>query len=284
MKNDNFQIIVLKKINKGVFFVLVFITVVLLIFSLTFSFGTFFNQIAKDEFEIEMMMRAYAASDIEDYDSEIMIYFTIMERLPELKYELYFLIGNAFLNKGDLYEATRHFYNALENGYADSASVFFNLAMVAQQTENFDMAIDFYTKVLKDDPYDYDANYNLGNIYFIAKKNNNLALEAYKRALKEFSVHSAYRDMLRSALKEYSARRNPEIHSIIKQQLNIKKGDKYFEKFDFAALKAPVTDQNQAIIHTFIGMIYASEDKDSLARFHYEKAEEINQKYFQESF
>ncbi len=263
---------------------MVFITVGLLIFSLTFSFGTFFNQTAKDEFEIEMMMRAYAASDTEDYDSEIMIYFVIMERLPELRSELYFMIGNAFFNKGDLYEATRHFYHALENGYADSASVYFNLAMIAQQTENFDMAIDFYTKVLKDDPYDYDANYNLGNIYFIAKKNNNLALEAYKRALKEFSVHSAYRDMLKAALKEYSARRNPEVHSIIKQRLNIKKEDKYFEKFDLAALKAPVNYQNKAIIHTFIGRIYASEDKDSLSRFHYEKAEEINQKYFQESF
>lgn len=265
--------------NKGIFIGLCCLVVLLLLFPLVFRFCSGLDEFSKDDFENELMGQAYFSSANKDYDTEIKLYFLVMGKLPEIKSELYLKIGKSFFNKGNNYEALRHYENSLKTGYADSAEVFFNIAMVAQKIDKYDIAIEYYKKSIKDYRYYYDANFNLGNIYFMEKKNNRLALEAYKKALKEFSVRSCYRDMLRREMKIYNDRKYSEINKTIKQQLNIEKNEDFYDKFDFVELLSSGPDKIQAVIHNYIGVIYAMENQDSLALSNFEKAMKINPQF-----
>lgn len=279
MKNDFSNFLLLNHINKGIFIGLSCLVVLLLLFPLVFRFSSGLEEFSKDDFENELMGKAYFASANKDYDAEIKLYFLVMEKLPEIKSDLYLKTGKAFFSKGENYEAIRHFKNSLDTGYADSAEVFFNIAMVAQKLMKLDIAIEYYKKSIQDYRYYYDANFNLANIYFMEKKNNRLALKAYKKALKEFSVHSCYRDMLRRELKIYNDRKYSEINKTLKQQLNIEKNKDFFGKFDCVELLSPGPDKIQAVIYNYIGVIYAMENQDSLALSNFEKAIYINPQF-----
>jgi len=278
MKDDLSYFERLNHINRGIFIGLMSLVTLLLIFALVFHFVPGFNEFSKKDFENELMGKAYFASVNNDYDAEIKLYFLIMDEMPEIKPELYFKIGKAFYNKQEDVEAIRHFINSLESGYADSAEVFFNIAMGAQRLGKLGIAVDYYTKASLDDGYSDDANFNLGNIYFMEKKNV-LALESYKKALKDITVHSYYRDMLRREMKIYNNREYPEIYGTLKQQLKIEKDEEFFSKFDVAELLSSGPDQVQAVINNNVGIIYALEDRDSLALHHFKKAMEIDPRF-----
>jgi len=278
MKEDLSYFERLSHINKGIFIGLISLMAILLIFALVFHFVPGFNEFSKKDFENELMGKAYFASVKNDYDAEIKLYFMVMEEIPEIKPELYFKIGKAFYNKQEDVEAIRHFINSLESGYADSAEVFFNIAMGAQRLGKVDIAIDYYTRASLADGYADDANFNLGNIYFMEEKNM-LALESYQKALNERSVQSCYRDMLRREMKIYNSRMYPEIYGTLKQQLKIEKDEEFFSKFDVAELLSSGPDQVQAIINNNIGIIYAMDDRDSLALQHFQKAMEIDPQF-----
>jgi len=278
MKEDLSYFDRLNQINKGIFIGLISLVMILLLFALVFHFVPGFNEFSKKDFENELMGKAYFASVNNDYDAEIELYFHIIEEMPEIKPEIYFKIGKAFYNKQEDVEAIRHFINSLEAGYADSSEVFFNIAMGAQRLGKSDIAVDYYTKASLDDGYSDDANFNLGNIYFMEKKNV-LALESYTKALKEITIHSCYQDMLRREMKIYNNREYPEIYRTLKQQLKIKKDEEFFSKFDVAELLSSGPDKVQAVINNNVGIIYALDDRDSLAMQHFQKAMKIDPQF-----
>jgi tetratricopeptide (TPR) repeat protein len=278
MKEDLSYFDRLDNINRRIFIGLLGLVTILLIFGLVFHFVPGFNEFSKKDFENELMGQAYFAAANNNYDAEIKLYFGIMEEMPEIKPELYLKIGKAFYNKQEDVEAIRHFINSLESGYADSAEVFFNIAMGAQRLGKLDIAVDYYTRASFAEDYSDDANFNLGNIYFMEKKNV-LALESYLKALKEKSVYSCYRDMLRREMKIYNNRKYPEIYRTLKEQLKIEKDEEFFSKFDVAELSSSGSDQVQAIINNNVGIIYAMEDRDSLALQHFQKAMEIDPQF-----
>ena len=85
--------------------------------------------------------------------------------------------------------------------------------------------------------------------------------------------------MLRRELKIYNNREYPEIYGTLKQQLKIVKDEEFFSKFDVAELLSSGPDQVQAIINNNVGIIYAMEDRDSLALQHFEKAMKIDPQF-----
>ena len=58
------------------------------------------------------------------------------------------------------------------------------------------MAIRYYEKCASYETFRVNANFNLGNICFLVKKENAKALEYYKRLVEEPTVQNLYRKMI----------------------------------------------------------------------------------------
>lgn len=283
IKKEEGYLCILKKINKVFFYGLILLMLSLFILFLLSTSGFFAGELSKNEFEKELMIMAYAASDRRDFDAEIAVYSQLAEKIPERNPEYHFKMGKAYYQKGDLIKATRLFYQALEEGYIDSADVYFNLALVAQNAEKTDIAIKYYKKVLDDNPGDYDVNFNLGNIYYLQKKNDSLALIAYQKAIKDSLIYSAYNEMLRGALVTYDYYRNPEVYKKIKEQLKLQRDETFFKGYDQTEFDMDNIDEIQAVVHTLVGKILTADNQDSLARVHYRKAKAISPELHQQA-
>lgn len=99
----------------------------------------------------------------EDYRSEVSIWQTVVDILPE-SFRGHSYLGNALLNQGRFDEAISHYRTAVELRPNDSG-VYNNIGVAFQSQGKLDEAIDYYRQALEIDPNNARAHNNLGNVF-----------------------------------------------------------------------------------------------------------------------
>ncbi len=276
MKNESEHKEILTLFNRIIFCGLILVAFILVVSPFLRLDEIGLKEFSSTDFENEVLGQAYFASLHKNYDQEIALYSKLINKLPELKTEIYPQIGNAFYNKGEQLEAIKFFNLALEENCKDSVSIFYGVAMVAHRLKKYDMAIKYYQKCTDDEATLIDANFNLGNIYFLKKNRNKQALAYYLKSIEEPSLKRLYRKMLRREMKVYTERKSPESYKNLFAEYYGNKD--FFDKsaFDGKALLKNAWADNQAITHNYIGTIYAMDQKYDLALQYYQKAIQID--------
>ena len=228
------------------------------------------------DFENEIGGLAWFASRNQHYEQEIAYYHALMEKIPETKPEIFPKIGKAWANLGKPLKAMEFFNKSLEAGTPDSAAIFYEVALVAHHMKRYDMAEKYYKKSCSDSVFLSGAHFNLGNIRFFVRKNNEQALMHYLRAVEEPAVERLYKEMLRRELKIYNERHEPEVYQRLYSRYTGEKSSPDFSRFDKQTLLANAWGENQAIIHNYIGTIYAMKEDNQQALKYFRKALEID--------
>ena len=276
MKQNNKYNQTFSRFNFIFFLVLSTLGLILIVFSIINLTTNKLTKHAKTDFENELMGQAYFASLNQNYGAEINLYKILLNRLPEMEAELSFKIGKALFNQGDFINAIEEYDKALKLNYPDSCEVFLNIAMTFHKLKKYELAVKYYKKASESEYYAADANFNLGNVYFFQLNEEALALIAYKKSIKTPTLLSGYYDMLWRERKVYSKRKNPEIFELLASELVSEKEDNFFGKYYKAEFQKMKPEKNQAVIHNYIGIIYAQNDDETQALSHFRKAMIIN--------
>lgn len=248
------------------------LVLVLIVFSIVNLSVIKDNKHAKTDFENELMGQAYFASLHQNYDAEIDLYAKLIIRLPEIEAELRFKTGKALFNKGNFINAVEEYDKALKLNYSDSCEIFLNVAMTFHKLKRYELAKKYYIKASESEYYAADASFNLGNLYFFQLNEEAQALIAYKKSIKKPTLLSSYNDMLWRERKVYSKRKNLEVFKLLTSELISEKEDDFFEKYDKAEFQKMKPEKNQALIHNYIGIIYAQNNDDAQALSYFRKA------------
>ncbi len=266
-------------LDKIIFSLLAGLLVLLLTFPLLFKLFPGLEEHSDTDFENEMLAKAYVASVNKSYDQEIYYYNQIVEKLPELSPELFAKIGSAYEKKGDYFKAIEFYNRALNQKYSDSLQVFYNVGVVAHHLKNYKMAEKYYKKSCSDDFYRTDACFNLANISNFVYEDESSALQYYQIAVEMPSSYRLWKEMLHREMQNYSERLNPEIYANLQDLSKNEKDDIDFSKYDLKELLRNQWGENQALIHNYIGVIYASNQQNELAVDQFQKAISIDPEF-----
>ncbi len=266
-------------LDKIIFSLLAGLLVLLLTFPLLFKLFPGLEEHSDTDFENEMLAKAYVASVNKSYDQEIYYYNQIVERLPELSPELSAKIGNAYEKKGDYFKAVEFYNRALNQKYSDSLQVYYNVGVVAHHLKNYKMAEKYYKKSCSDDFYRADACFNLANISNFGYEDESSALRYYQNAVEMPSSYRLWKEMLHREMQNYSERLNPEIYANLQDLNKNEKDDIDFSKYDLKELLRNQWGENQALIHNYIGVIYALNQQNELAVDQFQKAISIDPEF-----
>ena len=106
--------------------------------------------------------------------------------------EAYNTMAMIYNEKEEYDEALINYNKALEFGKKNLDSIYNNIAILYMKQENINEALEYLNKAIKINPYDVEANVNLGEIY-ISRSDYDKALEYYEKAeknLKNINIKS----------------------------------------------------------------------------------------------
>ena len=265
--------------DKIIFSLLAGLLVLLLVVPLFFNLFPELENYSDSDFENEILGKAYFASVNKSYDQEIYYYNQLRERFPELSPELYAKIGDAYEKKGEFFKAIEFYNKALINNYCDSLQVFYKVATIAHHLKNYKMAEKYYKKSSASQFISSDAFFNLGNISNFVYENKKEALQYYRNAIEMPSAYQLWEEMLNREMKNYSKRQNPDIFDKLRQLSETDIDSVDFSRFDLKELLRNQWEENQPLIHNYMGIIYASSHQKERAIEHFQKALSINPEF-----
>ena len=245
------------------------------------------NNLRQDQLKTQvnlLLKRALKAQQEKDYGRSLDLYIEAMQKEP-LNADIHYNIGTVFQAQNNFSKAKQAYNRSLELNpnlveakqaltalQATQKEQFieeaFNKAIALQKNDNFDDAIEIYSKIAKDKPQDENLFYNLA-VAYQAKKQYAKAIENYQRAY-AITPNSIYSDAIQSVK---IAEANEILEEAISNQGNAE-NDKAIANYKKVLEIVP----SNANAWYNLGTAYQAVGKDHDALEAYKKAFEIDPK------